>query len=88
MFGKYLALGAVAVWASAAPALAQNNTRQGTNRDPNEVVCQKSEVIGSRLGSKKICRTRAEWAEQRRLERMEIERAQVSRGSCDGCPGS
>lgn len=29
--------------------------------------------------------TRAEWAEKRRLERMEIDRVQVQRGSCEKC---
>ena len=88
MFGKYLALCAVAALATAAPALAEDAARSASKKrgDPNEVVCEKTEIIGSRLGSKKVCKTRAEWAEQRRVDRMEIDKAQISRGSCDGCP--
>ena len=54
-------------------------------RDPNEIVCEKQEELGTRLSSKRICKTRAEWTEQRRLDRMEIERVQTQRGSCENC---
>ena len=46
--------------------------------DPNEVVCKKEDVLGSRLQSRKICRTRAEWAEQRQLDRQNVERSQTN----------
>ena len=85
MFGKYLALGAAAAMFSAMPALAEKNEQSSKDRDPNQVVCEKIEVVGSRLSTKRMCMTRAEWAEKRRLERMELDRAQVARGSCDGC---
>ena len=67
---------------AAAPALAQAEQpkEQEKRVDPNEVVCEKQEVLGSRLGSKRVCKTRSEWAEQRRLERQEIEKVQVQRG--------
>ena len=48
--------------------------------DPNEKVCESITPIGSRLGSKKVCATRAEWAEKRRQDREAIERGQV--GAC------
>lgn len=48
--------------------------------DPNEVICQKEEVIGSRLATKRICKTRAEWAEEQRENRMDLDRKQVQRG--------
>ena len=86
MFGKYLALGA-AVAMAAAPALAQKEDQPASKgKDPNQVVCEKIEVLGSRVATKKVCLTRSEWAEKRRLERQELDRAQVQRGSCDG-PG-
>ena len=37
-----------------------------SGRDPNEVVCKTTEVIGTRLGAGRICKTRAEWAQTRR----------------------
>ena len=56
-------------------------------RDPNEIVCQKIEVLGSRLATKRVCQTRAEWAEQQRQDRMDTERAQTLRpcGQGSGC---
>jgi len=87
MFGKYLALGAAAAMISAVPVLAQKDDQSASKeRDPNQVVCEKVEVLGSRVSTKRVCMTRSEWAERRRLERQEIDRAQVARGvSCDGC---
>ena len=46
----------------------------------NEMVCEKQEVVGSRLSVKRICKTRAQWADQKLQDRMEVERVQVQRG--------
>ena len=46
----------------------------------NEMVCEKQEVVGSRLSVKRICKTRAQWADQKMQDRMEVERVQVQRG--------
>ena len=86
MFGRYLALGAIAAMVSVASAFAAEEAPSKENRASSEIVCEKTEVLGSRLGTKRVCMTRAEWAERRRLERQEIEKAQVQRGSCEGCP--
>lgn len=53
--------------------------------DPNEVVCEKVEVIGTRLGSSRTCMTRAQWAESKRLDRQEIEKMQTQRPCKDTC---
>ena len=51
--------------------------------DPNEIVCEKIEVIGSRLAVKRVCGTRAEWAEKRKLDREAVDQAQRSaNGPC------
>jgi hypothetical protein len=47
--------------------------------DPNEVVCEKQQDTSSRLVSHKVCMTRSEWSEQRRLDRQEIDKAQTLR---------
>jgi hypothetical protein len=73
---------------TAAPALADTPTAapsaapavRTSTADPNEVVCEKQEVIGSRLGRKKVCHTRAEWADLKLQDRQELERAQTRRG--------
>ena len=48
--------------------------------DPNETVCQPVARTGSRLSRARICMTRAQWAEQRRLTRQSAERVQANRG--------
>jgi hypothetical protein len=46
-------------------------------RDPNEKVCQVITPVGSRLATKKICATRAEWEDKKRQDRETTEKAQT-----------
>lgn len=52
-------------------------------RDPNEVVCEKQEILGSRVATKKVCLTRAQWADLKIQDRQEIEKVQTRRGMQD-----
>ncbi len=56
----------------AGPALAQGSAtpsapqEQAKVADPmGEIVCQKQEVVGSRLATRRVCMTRLQWREQR-----------------------
>ena len=69
------------VFAQAAPQTSQKASK--TVPDPNEVVCEKQEETGSRLASHKVCMTRAQWAEQKRLNRMDIDKLQTQRACTD-----
>ena len=51
--------------------------------DPNAKVCETVSQGGSRLSKKKICATRAEWAEMRRADREVVDQAQ--RAAQIGC---
>ena len=64
----------------------QNAQQQPSSRkdEMNQVVCETQEVLGSRIATQRICKTRAQWLEDRRADRMEIDRVQTQRGSCDG----
>jgi hypothetical protein len=53
--------------------------------DPNEIVCEKTEQIGTRLVTNRVCMTRAQWVEQRRLMRQDIEQVQTQRPCKDIC---
>ncbi len=44
--------------------------------DPNEKICENISMIGSRLAKKRICATRAEWADRRLQDRREGEAIQ------------
>jgi len=69
-----LALGAGLI----AQPLSAADEKDRDSRDPNEVVCEKQSVIGSRLATRRVCATRAEWAEKRRLDREAIDQGQRS----------
>jgi len=70
-----LLVSSAAVFAQA-PAEAPATTQLGPNQDPDQIVCQTQTEIGSRLNRRRVCRTRAEWAEHRRMYRDNIEKAQ------------
>ena len=58
-----------------------NGTKASEKRtpDPNQVICEKQQDTSSRLVTKRVCMTRSQWAEQRRLDRQEIEKLQTER---------
>ena len=47
--------------------------------DPNEMVCQRVQVLGSRLNNQRVCMTRAQWEERRAQDRRDAEKAQTTR---------
>lgn len=44
--------------------------------DEKEIVCQKEEVTGSRLATRRVCMTRGEWMRARMADKAEIEAIQ------------
>jgi hypothetical protein len=88
MLGKLpLAVLAAISLSMASNAIAQTDKAK-TPLDPNEKVCETIKPVGSRLTTKRFCATRAEWAEKRKLDREEIEKAQMlgclNQGACGG----
>ena len=57
------AFGATASFAAPTPQSATPSSTVAKTHDPNEVVCERQEVLGSRLQTKRICMTRSEWAD-------------------------
>ena len=69
-----------AVIATAAIAQAPSDTtgrRVSASGDPNEMVCVNERLPDSVFMKRRICRTRAEWAEHRAQSRQTIERVQT-----------
>ena len=64
-----------AVIGVAAPALSQEASKPKKG-DPDEIVCEKITAIGSRVATKRVCATRTEWAEKRKLDKEAMEQAQ------------
>jgi hypothetical protein len=56
------------------PAIAQAATKAA---DPNQKICQVITPVGSRLATKKVCATRAEWEDKKRQDREATEKAQT-----------
>ena len=59
---------------------ASGSSQQQPRANPDEIICHKQEVTGSRLGIKRVCKTRAEWADFQLQERQTIENYQTKRG--------
>jgi hypothetical protein len=49
-------------------------------QDRSEKICQKVEITGSRLATKRVCMTRGQWDDAQLQDRQEVERAQTRRG--------
>ena len=76
-----LVLAAAAI-AGAQPATAEDSSKDGSKvaKDPNEWICEKQTILGTRLTTRQVCGTRAEWEEKRRLDRDAIDKAQTQIG--------
>lgn len=62
------------------PALAVDTQTSQVAADPNEKVCETVTTIGSRIAAKKVCATRAEWAQKRKADRDFAEEIQHGMG--------
>ena len=75
-FALLTACGAATV--SAPPLADQPSSRPG--EDPNEQICERQTILGTRVTTRRVCGTRAEWDEKRRLDKDAIDRAQTQVG--------
>lgn len=65
--------------AAAAPAAGLEDAKGTANaRDPDQKICEDITLVGSRLAVKRVCATRAQWAEKRRRDRDMVDQAQRS----------
>lgn len=75
-----------AILSGAAPLAAQTPPQappaeaKGKVADQDKIICEKQEVLGSRLATRRVCMTRSQWADLRHQNRQEIEKIQVLRG--------
>ena len=61
-----------------AQTAAAEDQKKTTNKDPNRIICEKQEVVGSRVATKRVCMTAAEWEVRRREDREALEKGQAS----------
>jgi hypothetical protein len=65
--------------ASAVVNAQSNASKVEVTSNTDDVICEKIEVIGSRLAVKRVCMKRSEWAERRLQDRQEVEKAHTTR---------
>ena len=82
---KLIAIAGVFLCAAAAPVAAQTAApttapaAKGSTLDPNKVICEKQEVVGSRLATRRVCMTRSQWADLRNQDRQQLDKVQTRR---------
>ena len=81
---KFLAFMAALSLVATAPALAQITSIDSSNAapkqvagNPNRVICEVQDTIGTRLGRRKVCLTAQQWADKRTEHRAMIEDIQL-----------
>lgn len=79
MRGILFALCAVTAAAAAGAGAADAMAKSKAKADPNKVVCRNVSESGSRLKSKRVCHTNAQWAEIRREAKEQIDQIQNNR---------
>ena len=75
--GLLLGLQEAPIQAAPSPALGK------VTADQNERVCENVTMVGSRLAKRRVCATRAEWAEKRKLDREALD--DIQRRPADPC---
>jgi invasion protein IalB len=75
-------LACAALLFGAAPIAAQTTSTGATpapnskQKDPNRIICERQQEVGSRLASKRVCMTAVQWEEQHRRDREAVEENQ------------
>ncbi|HYJ52845.1 MAG TPA: hypothetical protein VEW04_06710 [Allosphingosinicella sp.] len=81
------ALAATAALAQAPqPSTTPSSDATTSTADSTKMVCRSQGDSSSRLARRRVCVTQAEWEEQRRLSRMDVEKAQTNRSWCKNGP--
>ena len=75
---KTIAFCGALLLSTAASAQAPSNAApaEGGAGNPNDRICRTLNDTGSRLSRSRVCLTRAEWAERRRVQRQALEQSQ------------
>lgn len=86
---NFLTISGAMVLLLATPAVAGDPTpapmqlAENSGGPTNKVVCRRVEAIGTRLSSKKVCRTQAQWDAEANANRQDLERGQTQRWKSD-----
>lgn len=74
-----------AVLAASTPGVASADSgKAGASGDGQRMICRPVKETGSRLSKKRVCMTRDQWAEQKRIMRTDLNAAQTRRNEPQG----
>ncbi|MFN3515827.1 MAG: hypothetical protein ACK4YM_01560 [Novosphingobium sp.] len=87
MFKTMIAAGSLAFLVAAGPAAAKpadqalpaSAPAKAEDAGKNRVECRRIEVVGTRLASKRVCKTRGEWDAEIAADRQALDRSQTQR---------
>lgn len=84
MTKSFVVSGALALLVLSAPAYADSGDAPAPqtkveDAGQNKVVCRRVEAIGTRLSSKRVCRTKGDWDAEAAANRENLERSQTQR---------
>ncbi|HEY0629849.1 MAG TPA: hypothetical protein VGD23_11035 [Sphingomicrobium sp.] len=57
--------------------------KKAEKKDSERVICEKQEVVGSRLATRRVCMTAAQWRLVRQEDRMGLDRLQTLPGKTE-----
>ena len=72
---------ALVATAALAQAPSSERVRVSSGQDPNEMICVSERLPDSVFMKRRVCRTRAEWAEHRAQMRQVVEKVQTYKPS-------
>ena len=79
VFAAALMAGAPAAGEPAQPAASTPAAKaEKAKADPNEMVCRKEPVLGSRM-KQRICMTQADWDARQQQDRQDLDKSQTQR---------
>ena len=74
---KKLAILSLVLLPAAALGADEGTERTAVANDPDRLVCRNVTQIGTRLARRRVCLTEAQWDEQRRINRADMENRQT-----------
>jgi hypothetical protein len=82
LFCAALLLSGAASAQTGSPASSPNGAGARSG-DPNQMICRNIREIGSMLSRSRVCKTRAQWEDERRNTRQNIDQSQTNRRGPD-----
>lgn len=81
---RYVNLGLAVIGMMLSTGAVARERKADANMGPNKIVCRSEQNTGSRLATTKRCMSAREWAEEKAVNKQDIERVQAMRWTNKG----